>query len=157
MRSPLEYRPMRSGEEGAVCDLVSGVFEEFVAGGLSPEGREEFYSYADPHLLLQRSRWNSSVHLAIADGSIVGMIKVRDDGHVALFFVEGDHQGKEVGGELLRRGIGAARMRNPGISKATVRSSLNSVAIYERFGFRRLEGEEGEGTIPTIPMVLDLG
>ena len=98
-----------------------------------------------------------AVHLALADGSIVGMIEVRDDGHVALFFVLGDHQGKGVGGMLLRRGIGAARLRNPGISKATVRSSLNSVAIYERLGFRPLEGEEGEGTIPSIPMVLDLG
>lgn len=157
MRSPLEYRPMRSGEEEEVCDLVSRAFEGFVADGLSPEGREEFYSYADPHLLLWRSRWNSSVHLALADGSILGMIEVRDDGHVALFFVDGDYQGKGIGGELLRRGIGAARVRNPGISKATVRSSPNSVAIYERLGFRPLEGEEGEGTIPTIPMVLDLG
>lgn len=157
MRSPLEYRPMWSGEEEGVCDLVSGVFEEFVASGLSAEGRGEFYSYADPHLLLRRSRWNSSVHLAIADGEIIGMIEVREDGHVALFFVLGDHQGKGFGGELFRRGIAAARIRNPGISKASVRSSPNAVPIYERLGFRRLEGLEGEGSIPTIPMVLDMG
>jgi GNAT superfamily N-acetyltransferase len=157
MTVPLEYRPMRSGVEAEVCDLVSRTFEEFVADGLSPEGREEFYNYADTHLLIHRSRWNHIVLLALAEDEIIGMIELRDDGHVALFFVDGDHQGKGVGGELLRRGIGAARVRNPGISKATVRSSPNSVAIYERLGFRRLEGLEGDGSIPSIPMVLDLG
>ena len=158
MMVPLEYRPMRSGEEEeAACDLLSRAFEEFVADGLSPEGREEFYSYADPRLLIKRSRWNHIVLLALAEDEIIGMIELRDDGHVALFFVDGDHQGKGVGGELLRRGIGAAIMRNPGISKATVSSSPNSVAIYERFGFRRREEDGGEGTIPSIPMVLDLG
>ncbi|MCR3883484.1 GNAT family N-acetyltransferase [Methanotrichaceae archaeon M04Ac] len=157
MTVPLEYRPMRSGEEEVVCDLVSRAFEEFVADGLSPEGREEFYAYSDPHLLIHRSRWNHIILLALAEDEIIGMIELRDDGHVALFFVDGDHQGKGVGGELLRRGIGAAIMRNPGISKATVSSSPNSVAIYERLGFRRLEGLEGDGSIPSIPMVLDLG
>lgn len=157
MRGVLEYRPMRSGEEEAVCDLVFRVYEEFVAGGLSPEGRKEFYSFADPHLLLRRSRWNHAVHLAIADGSIIGMIEVRNDGHVTLFFVLGDQQGKGVGGELLRRGIAAARIRDPDLSRATVRSSPNAVVIYERLGFRLQEGEEGGGAIPSIPMVLDLG
>lgn len=157
MSGPLEYRPMRSEDVGDVCDLVSRVFEEFVADGLSPEGREEFYAYADPHLLLRRSRWNYIVLLALADEEIIGMIEVRDDGHVALFFVEGEHQGKGVGGELLRRGVAAARIRNPDLSKATVRSSLNSVAIYERLGFRELEAEVGDGHIPSLPMVLDLG
>ncbi|MDF0590484.1 GNAT family N-acetyltransferase [Candidatus Methanocrinis natronophilus] len=88
---------------------------------------------------------------------IIGMIEVREDGHVALFFLEGEHQGMGVEGELFRRGIAAARIINPSISKATVRSSPNAVPIYERLGFRRLEGLEGEGSIPSIPMVLDLG
>lgn len=157
MKALLEYRPMKRGEEAEVARLVLRVFDEFVAPQFSKEGVQEFRNYADPHLFLLRSRWDHFVHLALADGEIAGMIEVRDDGHVALFFVEGRFQGRGVGGELLRRGLSISKSRNPDLFQSTVNSSPNAVAIYEGLGFRPREGEEGEGTIPSIPMVLDLG
>lgn len=147
---------MRPGEERAVSDLALRVFDQFVAPRFSVEGRREFRSYSDPQLLLFRSRWNHLVLLAIADDAIAGMIEVRDDGHVALFFVEGEHQGEGVGGELLRRGLSISKRRNPDLTKATVNSSPNAVAIYERLGFRKSGDEMATGHCRLIPMALDL-
>lgn len=156
MKLPLEYRLMKRGEEADVSDLVLRVFDEFVAPQFSKEGLREFYNYADPHLLLLRSRWNHFVHLAVAEDVIAGMIEVRDGGHVALFFVEGEFQERGVGGELLRRALEICTRRNPGLSKVTVNSSPNAVGIYERLEFRRAGPEQAEDHIRFVPMVLEI-
>jgi len=152
----MEFRPMRPCEEMAVSELALGVFDQFVAPQFSSEGRQEFRSYADPHLLRLRSRWNHLVLLALADDEIAGMIEVRDDGHVALFFVVGEHQGEGVGSELLRRSLAICKRRKPDLSQATVNSSPNAVAIYERLGFRKAGAERDGDHIRSVPMVLDL-
>ena len=152
----MEFRPMKVGEEAAVCELALRVFGQFVAPQFSSEGRREFQSYADPHLLRLRSRWNHLVLLAVDDDAIAGMIEVRDDGHVTLFFVEGEHQGEGIGGELLRRSLSISEMRNPNLSRVTVNSSPNAVAIYERLGFRKAGAERDGDHIRSVPMVLDL-
>lgn len=152
----MEFRPMRVGEEAEVCDLALRVFDKFVASQFSSDGRQEFRSYADPHLLLLRSRWNHLVLLAVADDAIAGMIEVRDDGHVTLFFVDGEFQGEGVGGELLRRSLSICKSRKPDLLQATVNSSPNAVAIYERLGFRKTREERAEDHIRSVPMVLDL-
>ncbi len=152
----LNYRLMRPGEEDAVTDLVMRVFDEFVAPQFSVEGRREFQSYADPRLLLLRSRWNHFVLLADTQKEIAGMIEMRDDGQVTLFFVEGKFQGSGIGGELLRRALEVCRRRNPEVSKVTVNSSPNAVVAYEKLGFRRAGPEKTEDQVRFVPMVLDL-
>ena len=147
---------MKVGEEMAVSELALRVFDRFVASQFSAEGRREFRSYADPHLLRLRSRWNHLVFLAVADGEIAGMIEVREDGHVTLFFVEGEFQGEGIGGELLRRILSISKRRNPDLSQATVNSSPNAVAIYERLGFRTAGTERAEDHIRSVPMVMHL-
>jgi GNAT superfamily N-acetyltransferase len=153
----MEFRLMRPGEERAVSELALRVYDRFVADQLSPQARREFQSYSDPLLLRFRSRWNHLVLLAVAEDAIAGMIEVRDDGHVALFFVEGEHQGEGVGGELLRRSLSISRRRRPDLTKATVNSSPKAVAIYERLGFRKSGDEVATGHCRLIPMVRYLG
>ncbi|HPJ31138.1 MAG TPA: GNAT family N-acetyltransferase [Methanothrix sp.] len=147
---------MKPGEERMVSELALRVFDRFVAPQFSAEGRREFRSYADPHLLRLRSRWNHIVLLALADDEIAGMIEVRDDGHVTLLFVEGELQGNGVGGELLRRSLSISKRRKPDLSRVTVNSSPNTVAIYERLGFRKAGAERDGDHIRSVPMVLDL-
>jgi len=147
---------MRCGEEAEVSDLVLRVFDEFVADQFSRTGVQEFQSYADPCLLILRSRWNHFVLLAAAEKEIAGMIEMRDDGHVTLFFVEGRFQGSGVGGELLRRSLSICMRVDPEMSAATVNSAPSAVKIYERLGFRRAGPERTENQIRFAPMVLDL-
>ncbi|HII06977.1 MAG TPA: GNAT family N-acetyltransferase [Methanotrichaceae archaeon] len=152
----LEYRLMKRGEEAEVCDLVIRVFDEFVAPQFSREGVQEFYNYADPHLFIRRSQWNHFVLIAAAQKEIDGMIEVRDDGHITLFFVDKRFQGKGTGKELLYRALGICQRSKPELSKATVNSSPNAVGIYERLGFRLAGSEQAENRIRFVPMVLDL-
>ncbi len=156
MKDPLEYRLMKRGEEAEVCNLALRVFHEFIAAQFSKEGVQEFYNYADPHLFLRRSQWNHFILIAAAEKEIIGMIEVRDDGHVTLFFVDGAFQGRGVGGELLKKALEICRRRDPEITKVTVNSSPNAVEIYERLGFRRAGPERIEDQIRSVPMVLDL-
>ena len=156
MKALLEYRPMKRGEEAEVSDLVLRVFDEFVAPQFSQEGLQEFRNYADPHLFLLRSRWNHFVLLADTQKEIAGMIEMRCDGHVALFFVDRRFQERGVGGELLRRALEICRRKNPEVSKVTVNSSPNAVVAYERLGFCRAGPERTEDQVRFVPMVLDL-
>jgi ribosomal protein S18 acetylase RimI-like enzyme len=156
MKALLEYRPMKHGEEAEVSDLVLRVFDEFVAPQFSKEGVQEFRNYADPHLFLLRSRWDHFVLLAATQKEIAGMIEVKDDGHVTLFFVDRRFQERGVGGELLRRALEVCQRRNQKLSNATVNSSPNAVGIYERLEFRRAGPEQAEDHIRFVPMVLDL-
>ncbi len=75
-------RPMRPGEESEVCELVKRVFDEFIAPDYSQEGIDEFFGYAQSDALAQRSQNNHFVLLAIVEGRPVGMLEVRDYGHV---------------------------------------------------------------------------
>lgn len=156
MKAPLEYRLMKRGDEGEVCDLVIRVFDEFVAPQFSREGVQEFRNYADPHLFMRRSQWNHFVLLAAAQKEIAGMIEVRVDGHVTLFFVDKWFQVRGVGGELLHRALAICQRSKPELSKATVNSSPNAVGIYERLGFHRMGPEKVENYIRFVPMVFEL-
>jgi GNAT superfamily N-acetyltransferase len=152
MIEPLEYRLMRRGEEAEVSDLVLRVFEEFVAPQFSKEGVQEFRN----RLFLRRSVWNHSILVALANKKIVGMIETKNDGHITLFFVDGDHQGEGVGRELLNRALEICRRRDPEIKRAIVSSAPNAIKIYERLGFRPAGPEQAENHIRFVPMVLDL-
>lgn len=156
MKGPFEYRRMRRGEQTEVCNLALRVFEEFVAPQFSCEGFQEFRNHADPRLFLRRSDWNHFILLALADKEIAGMIEMNNDGHITLFFVDGDHQKEGVGGELLKRALEIYRRRYPEIKRVTVSSAPNAVKIYERLGFRRAGPERTEDHIRFVPMVLDL-
>jgi ribosomal protein S18 acetylase RimI-like enzyme len=152
LKGPFEYRRMRRGEETEVSDLILRVFEEFVAPQFSREGVQEFQN----RLFLRRSEWNHSILVALANKKIVGMIETKNDGHITLFFVDGDHQGEGVGRELLKRALEICRRRYPEITAVTVSSAPNAVKIYERLGFRRAGPERTENQIRFVPMVLDL-
>jgi hypothetical protein len=64
----LKIRFMSEGEEHEVCALVARVFDEYVAGDFSTEGVEEFYRYAEPAAMVERSRKGDKVLLAEEDG-----------------------------------------------------------------------------------------
>lgn len=152
----LEYRLMKRGEEAEVCSLTTRIYEKFVAPQFSNESVQVFRNYADPRLFLCRSEWSHFVLVALANKKIVGMIETKNDGHITLFFVDGDHQGEGVGRELLKRALEICRGRDPKIKKATVNSAPNAIEIYERLGFRLAGPERTEDQIRSVPMVLDL-
>jgi 8-oxo-dGTP diphosphatase len=149
-------RFMEPGEEGAVCDLVARTFGEFVAPDYSTEGVQEFLEYVQPDALLQRSLGTHFTLLAVMQDQIVGMIEVRDDDHISLFFVDRGHLRRGIGRELLHKAAQICRRRRPTAAEMSVNSSLYAVPVYERLGFRQTGPDQVKNGIHFVPMALGL-
>jgi GNAT superfamily N-acetyltransferase len=147
---------MEQREASSVSDLIAGVFMEYIAPSYAPEGVREFFRYIDPAALRERCRKNHFSLVALHEEAIVGIIMIRDSGHVSLLFVDKSFQGQGIGRELLNRAISVSRSKNPELNKLTVNSSPNSVAAYRKFLFHETAPEQVIKGIRSIPMVFDL-
>jgi len=156
MEASLYYRLMKSGEESAVCALVTRVFNEFVAPDYSDDGVEEFLKYVEPNSLLARSQENHFVLIATLLEEIVGMIEVRDHSHISLLFVDKRFQRIGIGKELLRKSLEVCFSHKQGLSQISVNSSPYAVEVYRKLGFRRQGPRQTVQGICFDPMVLDL-
>src|SRR3974377_2179226 len=123
-------RPMQRGEETEVFDLVRRVFNEFVAPLYSQEGVDEFFRYAQPDALAQRSQNNHYVLLAVVERNPVGMIEIRDNCHVSMLFVDRSFQRQGISRALLQQAIDECRRHHPDLNQISVHAAPNSVPIY---------------------------
>ena len=149
-------RPMHRGEETEVFDLVRRVFNEFVAPLYSQAGVDEFFRYAQPDALVQRSQNNHYVLLAVVERNPVGMIEIRDNCHVSMLFVDRSFQRQGISRALLQQAIDECRRHHPDLNQISVHAAPNSVPIYERLGFRPEYSEQVIEGVRFIPMTLEL-
>jgi GNAT superfamily N-acetyltransferase len=161
MKETVQYRFMEPSEETGVSDLVIRVFKEFIAHQYSQEGVHEFLKYVQPELFLRRSQKNHFVLLATIQDKIVGMIEIRNNRHLSLFFVDKRFQQRGIARELLRRSLKICKLeislkRSPELQEVSVNSSPNAIQIYERMGFRQKGYEQVNNGIRFTQMVLEL-
>jgi ribosomal protein S18 acetylase RimI-like enzyme len=89
------------------------------------------------------------------EGEIVGFIAMRDHTHLFHLFVAAQCQRRGLASGLwCRAREHAVRAAGPGVF--TVNSSLNAVAMYERFGFVPSGAEVQAHGIAFLPMRLEL-
>jgi phosphinothricin acetyltransferase len=147
---------MVPGEEETVINIVTEVFNEFVAPQYSDEGITEFYKYANAINLAERSKENHFTVIAELNNMPVAIIEIRNNDHVALFFNKAKSQKKGIGKELLKYAVGVCLKNNPTIQKITVNSSPNATKAYEKMGFTAVGEEQCINGIKFVPMSLDL-
>jgi GNAT superfamily N-acetyltransferase len=147
---------MQAGEEVEVCSLVTRVFSDFVSHLYSPEGIKEFFRYADPALLSSRTQDNHFVLVAELHGQIVGMIEMRNNNHISLFFIEGELQRKGIGKQLWRKALDTCLANRPDLAKITVHSSPNAVEAYQRLEFQAEGPEQIVNGIRFVPMAFNV-
>ena len=152
MKEPIVYREMNPGEERAVCDLVSKVFNEFVSQDYGQEGIEEFFRFANRGAMEERMRTGGFVLVAYQADVLVGMLEFFPPDRIAMLFVAIQHQGIAKG--LLIHTIRKARSVNPDLSKLTVHSSPYAEPIYLKMGFNKIGNARMEHGITYIPMEL---
>ena len=150
-------RDMQPGEEHAVIALVSRVFSRQVAPLYTPQGVDEFFSYANAAALARRlaSKHNALVALD-PSGELIGMTEVREGRHLSMLFVDTARQRSGIGRMLLQVVIDRCRQMNPALDQLTVHSSPNAVGAYQKFGFRALSPEQEKNGIRFVPMSLGL-
>ena len=152
----ISYKPMVSGEESQVSDMIACVFNEFVAHEYPPKGIEEFFDYIQPHAIKERVEQGHLILVAKHEGKIVGMIEMRGGDHISLWFVENQFQHQGIGRQLWARALAWSRRHWPGVKEITVNSSSYAVKIYERLGFEPCGPQETTHWISFYPMVLRL-
>ena len=153
---PIAYRPMEPADAEAVSRLIAASFTEFIGPEYTEEGRTEFLRYVEPAALVERTRSNHLVLVAMAGGRPAGMIELRDNDHVSLLFVDRRYQRHGIARGLLGRALAAARPAKPGLDRVTVNSSRYGVPAYERLGFRKTGPERAVNGIVFIPMAHQL-
>jgi len=82
------------------------------------------------------------VHLvAIADGSIIGVVLVKNFWNLCSLFVEQSHQGRGVGRSLVDAAVVACSLRSAN-KTILLNAYPSAVGFYERLGFVRRESAQ---------------
>ena len=156
MGSQLTYKLMRPGEEEKVINIVSTVFNEFVAPQYSEQGITEFYKYANTTALAERSKIDHFTIITEQGNEPVGIIEIRNNNHIPLFFIKQQFQKKGIGKQLLQHAIDVCSQNNPDLHKITVHSSPNAIQAYEKMRFIADDTEQCVNGIKYVPMSLKI-
>ncbi len=132
----------QSNEAATLSVFIRSVYDVSVAPHYLQRGNNEFYTYIDSSAIKNRLETNHWILMAENGSQLLGIIEVRDDKHVSMLFVKLDHQRKGIGKQLLEAAIKKANKSNPNLKKMTVHSSPNSLAAYERLGFKPVSQEK---------------
>jgi len=154
MDRKITYREIRHGEEEKTCLMVMDCFSEFVAPGYSKEGLIEFSKYVNPKFTAYRLAKNHFIMLALDNDILVGVIEVRNDNHISLFFVKKEYQNKGIGKKLHELAINKCKLSKQDVAVIDVNSSPYAVPIYEKFGFTKVKDEQTVNGMRFIPMEL---
>ena len=156
MSDDVSYRGMAPGEAPAVSRLVLASFNEFIGPEYTEEGIAEFRKFVEPEAIEVRAAADHFVEVAVAAGTPVGMIEIRENNHVALLFVDKAFQHHGIAKGLLRVALDKARSTVPDLERVTVNSSRYGVPAYEKLGFRQTGPERTVNGIVFIPMAMKL-
>ncbi len=151
------YDFLPPGAEKAAAELVEQTFHLQVAPFYPPEGVDEFLSYVNPQAITQRLAADNFMLAAYGPDGLTGIVEADcSRGHIALFFVKQEAQGRRVGRELISRALTEITSRNPSIAKVTVNSSPNSVEAYVALGFFATDYQQEHNGISFTPMAIHL-
>ena len=125
--------------------LVWNVFCEYEAANYPEAGRQVFWDaiHSEDYLNMLYA------YGAFEDNTLVGIIATRSEGsHIALFFVDGNHQNKGIG-----RSLWNEVANNSSAKEITVHSSIYAKDIYSKLGFIQNGDLCNDDGIQYIPMV----
>ena len=140
----MEIRALTREELFSSLDLVWKVFCDYEAVNYPEDGKMAFYNAIHSEEFLNML----SAYGAFEDNAMTGIIALRNEGsHVALFFVDGCHQGRGIGKKLWETVLNESTS-----NIITVNSSIYAKDIYTKLGFRQKEDVQEKDGIRFIPM-----
>ncbi|MGN1421421.1 MAG: GNAT family N-acetyltransferase [Eubacterium sp.] len=137
-------RPLVSDELQNAIDLIWEVFLQFEAPEYSQEGINNFRASLDDKERTNALKWYG----AFDNGSLVGVLTMREPQHIGGFFVKANCQGKGLG-RMLFESMKADYEKQ----EFTVNSSPYAVQIYEHLGFVATDTEQTVNGIRFTPMI----
>ena len=130
-----------------VCSLAGSLL-------VDPRGAEasNFYSIMQPERVSANLTKHDRFYLvAEVNGLVVGMILVLNNNYIGQFFVCPSHQRRGVGSALWAAALSCATDAG-GTGAFTVKSSLQALPIYQRFGFETTSAESVDAGFRFVPM-----
>jgi GNAT superfamily N-acetyltransferase len=147
----VKVRKIEDKDIDAVSEICMASFSKSVVGTLSEDGALSFSKIAASEAFLSRMREDNVILVAERDEVIKGVIELKEGRHLAMLFIEPEHQSKGIGRKLLLAALGHARE-----STVTVSASLSSVPAYRKFGFKCKGGIGESAGLVYQPMEIEL-
>lgn len=138
-------------EANHVFELVKSGFDEFVKPDLTEEGTVEFFEAS--HSFIHERPDNHFIFVARLENEIIGMIDVRDNSHICLFFVPKEFHHQGIGRRLLDQAISRCCLQIPQIKTMDVNSSTFAVKAYKSLGFVQIQEVQLVNGIKFVPMI----
>ena len=141
--------------EAADWEAAIGVawvtFQQIAAQVSSEEGARDFCDgLTSTQLYIDFLQGRYPLFCAYQENKVVGMLALREQKHISLFFVKRELQRRGIGTKLLE--MCKAYCRERGILELTVNAAPTGVPFYLANGFRALAEECFEGGLRFIPM-----
>jgi predicted GNAT family N-acyltransferase len=144
---------LKTDEINFVSDMVNNIFDEFVGKDYSEEGNNTFKDYTTLQNILNRFNEKSSKFLtAKYSKETVGILEIKNNDHISLFFIKKEFHGKGIGKKLFENYLSIIKNENSKIEKITVNSSIYAEEIYSKLGFIKTDEVQERDGIKYIPM-----
>lgn len=148
----MEIRMLQKQELLPALRLVWEVFAEDIAYTYTPEGVAEFQKFIKyENMLPLMQRGEILFFGAFEEGSLKGVMAVKQIGHICLFYVKKDSQGKGIG-RMLFTAVYDYCANRLGVSRITVNAAPGAAEKYQHMGMRQTDAEQNVNGIRYIPM-----
>ena len=134
--------------------MISNVFNEFVGKDYSENGNKTFMEFIEPKIIMER--FNNKINqffVAKNNNEIIGILEIKDNNHISLFFVKKEFHGQGIGKTLFGNFVEILKQNcNNEIKTITVNSSFFAEKIYAKLGFIKTGDIQEKNGIRYIPM-----
>lgn len=142
-------KKFKIGQEKQIESLITSVFDDFVGHEYSELGNKTFNDFINPKKILSRYSQGNIILVYEENKKIIGVIEVRDDNHICLFFVDKEHHNKGIGKKLLHAVVKKIQGKTNFIE---TNASPFSEKIYAKLGFQKTGELTEKNGIKFIPM-----
>lgn len=148
----MEVRILQSQELLPALHLVWEVFAEDVAPSYTPEGVAEFQKFIKyDHMRAMFERREIVFFGAFEGAEMCGVMAVKSIGHICLFYVKKDCQGKGVG-RMLFTSVYHFCAKQLKAFRITVNAAPEAAAKYQHMGMLPMDAEQNVNGMRYIPM-----
>jgi hypothetical protein len=148
----MEVRMLQKPELLPALHLVWEVFAEDVAPSYTPEGVAEFQKFIKYDNMRAMYERREVVFFGAFEGTeLCGIMAVKSIGHICLFYVKKNCQGKGVG-RMLFASVYHFCAKQLRVSRITVNAAPEAAAKYQHMGMRQTEAEQNVNGMRFIPM-----
>jgi predicted GNAT family N-acyltransferase len=136
-----------------VSNMIDKIFVEFVGKDYSVEGNNTFKDNIRPRKIFNRlTEEKRKIFTAKLKNEIVGIMEIKNENHISLFFVKKEFHGQGIGKHLFWHYLKMIMNGNTGIKRITVNSSFYAEKIYSKLGFIKTNEMQEKDGIKYIPM-----